>query len=89
MGLRLAGIDGSVVEDFNAYQSIMNDVLKDPSIGVILLTTKVFDLDRENLLDLKLNQEDKLIVEISDRHGSFEVQDMIRKTLAQIIGDVV
>lgn len=89
MGLRLSGIDGTVVDDFDSYQKVMDQILNDPHVGIILLTTKVFDMDRDHLMDLKLNLEEKLIVEISDRHGSFEVQDMIKKTLEQIIGDVV
>lgn len=89
MGLRLSGIDGTVVSDFQAYQYVMNKVLSDSEIGIILLTTKVFDMDRENLLEMKLSLDEKLIVEISDRHQSFEVQDMIKKTLEQIIGGVV
>lgn len=89
MGLRLSGIDGTVVDDFDSYQKVMDQILNDPHVGIILLTTKVFDMDRAHLMDLKLNLEEKLIVEISDRHGSFEVQDMIKKTLEQIIGDVV
>ncbi len=89
MGLRLAGIDGSVVEDFETYQTCMNALLEDDEIGLILLTTKVIDMDREYLMELKQNLDTKLIVEISDRHKSFEVQDMIEKTLKQIIGDVV
>lgn len=63
--------------------------MQDDTIGVLLLTTKLFDLDREHILDLKLTLKQPLIVEISDRHKSHEVQAMIDETISKIVGKVV
>ncbi|QIK69935.1 ATP synthase subunit F [Erysipelothrix sp. HDW6C] len=89
MGLRLAGIEGVVVHDIDALKLALDSVFADKSIGILLLTSVVFDLDRETLLDLKLNRTEPLIVEISDRHKSHEVQSMIDATISKIIGKVV
>ncbi|WP_159641466.1 V-type ATP synthase subunit F [Erysipelothrix anatis] len=89
MGLRLAGIEGIVVHEADELKKAIQDVLQDDTIGVLLLTTKLFDLDREHILDLKLTLKQPLIVEISDRHKSHEVQAMIDETISKIVGKVV
>ncbi|WP_159637999.1 V-type ATP synthase subunit F [Erysipelothrix anatis] len=89
MGLRLAGIEGIVVHEADELKEAIQDVLQDDTIGVLLLTTKLFDLDREHILDLKLTLKQPLIVEISDRHRSHEVQAMIDETISKIVGKVV
>ncbi|CAM3613012.1 ATP synthase subunit F [Erysipelothrix sp. HDW6B] len=89
MGLRLAGIEGIVVHEADELKEAIQDVLQDDTIGVLLLTTKLFDLDREHILDLKLTLKQPLIVEISDRHKSHEVQAMIDETISKIVGKVV
>ncbi|WZU00543.1 V-type ATP synthase subunit F [Erysipelothrix sp. D19-032] len=89
MGLRLAGIEGIVVHEADELKEAIQDVLQDDTIGVLLLTTKLFDLDREHILDLKLTLKRPLIVEISDRHKSHEVQAMIDETISKIVGKVV
>ncbi|WP_415696844.1 V-type ATP synthase subunit F [Erysipelothrix inopinata] len=89
MGMRLAGIEGVVVHDQNSLKEALENVLNQEDIGILLLTSVVFDMDREHLLDMKLNLTSPLIVEVSDRHQSHEVQSMIDETIAKIIGKVV
>lgn len=89
MGLRLAGIEGVLVHDIEALNGALDFALNDDEIGIILLTSLVFNLDRERIQALKLSSDRKLIVEISDRHRSHEVQDMIDDTIAKIIGEGV
>ncbi len=87
MGLRLAGIEGVLVHDIEALDRALDTALNDEEIGIILLTSLVFNLDRERIQALKLSSDRKLIVEISDRHRSHEVQDMIDDTISKIIGE--
>ncbi|MEG0416058.1 MAG: V-type ATP synthase subunit F [Erysipelothrix sp.] len=89
MGMRLAGIEGVVVHDQKSLEEALTNVLNQEDIGILLLTSVVFDMDREHLLDMKLNLTSPLIVEVSDRHQSHEVQSMIDETIAKIIGKVV
>ncbi|WP_342621364.1 V-type ATP synthase subunit F [Erysipelothrix sp. P66] len=89
MGLRLAGIEGVVVHEKEELNKELETAIHSADIGIILLTTKIFDLDREYIQDLKLNLSSPLIVEISDRHKSHEVQSMIDETISKIIGEVV
>ena len=89
MGLRMAGIEGIVVHEYDALKAAVDRVLKDESIGILLLTTKLYEMDRDYFLDLKLNLRRPLIVEISDRHKSHEIQSMLDETIAKIVGKVV
>ncbi len=89
MGLRIAGIEGVVVHEFEELQQALNQALSDESIGVLLLTTKLYDMDREHFLDLKLSLKRPLIVEISDRHRSHEIQSMLDETISKIVGKVI
>lgn len=88
MGLRLAGIEGSIVHDEKAMKAILTDVLQDPEIGIVLMTTQAFNYDRDYIMELKLELKKPLIVEISDRHHSHEVQTMLDETIAKIVGKV-
>ena len=89
MGLRLAGIEGVVVHDIAALNVALEQVFSDESIGILLLTSVVFNLDRERIQEIKLSSNRLLIVEISDRHKSHDVQSMIDETISKIIGEVV
>lgn len=89
MGLRLAGIEGVVVHDLPALNQALETVFKDETIGILLLTSVVFNLDRDRIQEMKLNSNRLLIVEISDRHQSHDVQSMIDETISKIIGEVV
>ena len=86
MGLRLAGIEGVIVHEKEELHRVLEEVKQDEAIGILLVTTAVFNLDRDKLQDLKLNSKRPLIVEISDRHKSHEVQAMIDETISKIIG---
>lgn len=89
MGFRIAGIEGIVVHEYDELKAAVESVLKDASIGILLLTTKLYEMDRDYFLELKLNVRRPLIVEISDRHKSHEIQSMLDETIAKIVGKVV
>ena len=89
MGLRLAGIEGLVVHNLEELNQALDAVFKDESIGILLLTSVVFDMDRSRLQELKLSMSKLLIVEVSDRHKSHDVQSMIDDTISKIVGEVL
>ena len=65
-GMRLAGVDGVVVHERNELRSELEQVLTDPSVGIVLLTEK---LGREfpDLIDqFRLERKIPLLVEIPD-----------------------
>lgn len=85
---RLGGIEGSVVHTLPELNEVLDKIINDPEIIVCLITTKVFKLASTKFIDMKLNLKQPLFVEISDRHRSHEVADMIDETMAKIVGRV-
>lgn len=86
MGFRLAGIEGDVVDNQAHFQDALNTALNDERVGILMLTSIVYDYDRENINQLKLTRSLPLIIEISDRHQSYDVSAMIQETLKKITG---
>lgn len=85
-GMRLAGVDGTVVHEREALRKELEAVLTDKTIGIVLLTEK---LGREfpDLLDqFRLERKIPLLVEIPDRHGTGRKKDFITSYVAEAIG---
>lgn len=69
VGLRLAGIEGEIVNDCEGVRAALDKAIKDSGIGIILITHKLYNLCPEYITDLKANISVPLITEIPDRHG--------------------
>ena len=78
MGLRLVGIEGEVVHKRRDFLEVLETKMKDRSIGVILITTK--------LIELELKQQKPLLVEIPDRHGNSKIGETIDRYVSEAIG---
>jgi V/A-type H+/Na+-transporting ATPase subunit F len=86
VGMRLVGIEGVVIHEQKILLDTLAKVLKDKSIGVVLVTTKVVDLCPGVISELKLRQSEPLIVEIPDRHGDSHIGESINQYVSQAIG---
>lgn len=86
VGLRLAGISGVVVHGQKETQETFHKVLKDKDIGILIMTEKVFDLVKEECMEIKLKSRFPLIVEIPDRHGLKRSPDFITDYINDSIG---
>ncbi len=86
MGLRLAGIEGVVVHEREDFIKTLEDLIKDPNIGIILMTTIIVDLAPEIISEYKLNLKSPLLVEIPDRHGSANIGETIDSYISEAIG---
>ena len=73
-GMRLAGVEGSVVHEKTELKEALDKVLADKDIGIILLTEK-FGREFPEITDkVKLERKFPLIVEIPDRHELAQAQ---------------
>ena len=70
VGMRLAGIEGTVVHTQEEVQSSLTKAMDQEDIGVILMTETLVKLCPDLIYELKLNRQRPLIVEIPDRHGN-------------------
>ena len=86
IGLRLAGIKGVVVHEREEVEKVLEDVLNDPSVGVILMTQKIAQLIPDLLENLKLRPELPLVFVIPDRHGWRGERDFITRYIEEAIG---
>lgn len=85
-GMRLAGVDGSVVHEKEELKAELDKVLADREIGIVLLTEK-FGRDFPDLVsEVKLNHHQPLFVEIPDRHGTGRKPDFITSYVNEAIG---
>lgn len=86
MGLRLAGIESVVVHEREEVLKVLNEVIKDPDIGIVLMTTLIVNLCPEVISEYKLNLKSPLLVEIPDRHGSANIGETIDSYISEAIG---
>lgn len=85
-GLRLVGIEGSIVHERRAFLELLETKMKDDTIGIILITTKLIEMCPDVISEIKLKQRKPLIVEIPDRHGESKIGETIDKYVSEAIG---
>lgn len=86
IGLRLVGIEGEVVHKRRQFLELLEEKLKDDSIGVILITTNLIELAPDVISEIKLKQREPLLVEIPDRHGNSKIGETIDRYVSEAIG---
>lgn len=86
IGLRLVGIEGEVVHRRRQFLELLEEKLKDDSIGVILITTNLIELAPDVISEIKLKQREPLLVEIPDRHGNSKIGETIDRYVSEAIG---
>ena len=86
VGMRLAGIEGSVVHDEASAREEIEKAVNNPEIGILALTEKAGALVKEYLDELKLTIHTPLIIEIPDRHGSRDIAKSINRMVQESIG---
>ena len=86
MGMRLAGIEGVVVNTAEEVTSALEQCRNDKEIAVVLVTEKLIGICKERIYDMKLNYSCPLIVEIPDRHGTSDISKSIDSYVSEAIG---
>ena len=84
MGLRLVGIEGVVVHSRKDFLSVLQSKMKDETIAIILVTTKLVDMCPDIISEIK--QQKPLITEIPDRHGNSKIGETIDGYVSEAIG---
>ena len=86
MGMRLAGVEGTVVHEREEVLSVLNKVMEDPEVAIVLMTTKIVNTCPDVISELKLKLPRPLLVEIPDRHGSAKIGETIDRYISEAIG---
>lgn len=86
IGMRLAGVEGTVVHQAEEFRAALDRALADKEIAVLLVTEKLVDFCPEYLAQQKINNKTPLIVELPDRHGSQRPDDYILNYVKDAVG---
>lgn len=85
-GMRLAGVEGTVVHGKDELAAAFDAALADKEIAVVLISEKLVRLAPEYIEEQKINNRLPLIVELPDRHGSDRPDDYILNYVRDAIG---
>ncbi|MDR2822465.1 MAG: V-type ATP synthase subunit F [Acholeplasmatales bacterium] len=86
VGMRLVGIDGVIVHERREFLNELNKVFRMEEVTIILITSKLVSLAKKTISELKLTQNEKLIVEIPDRHSTNKIGESLDKYVSDAIG---
>lgn len=86
MGMRLAGIDGTVVHTPEEVSAALDRAMEMEEVGIVLMTELAVKQCRERVYEYKLTRKEPLIVEIPDRHATAKISDTISKYLSEAVG---
>ncbi|EOD01369.1 V-type ATP synthase subunit F [Caldisalinibacter kiritimatiensis] len=86
LGFRLAGIPGVIVHEKDDILRELNEALTDKEIGIIIVTQKVLEKAKKEIMGIKAKNKLPLVVVIPDRHGFNEGDDFITKHIRESIG---
>lgn len=86
IGMRLAGIDGVVVDGPKQFAEEFNKAVDNKEVAVVLLTGKAIGFDSELVEKTKMARSVPLIVEIPDKYGRGEGDNSITKYVRDAIG---
>ncbi|HBL40988.1 MAG TPA: ATP synthase subunit F [Ruminococcaceae bacterium] len=67
VGLRLAGVEGSVLSDLSDGRQAIDEAVKNEEIGVLMVSCRVAEEFREHLDEIRRTQRLPLIVTLPDR----------------------
>ena len=85
-GMRLAGIEGTVVHEKQELRDALDNALADKSIGIILLTERFGREFPELINNVRLERKMPLLIDIPDRHGTGRRPDFITAYVNEAIG---
>ena len=85
-GMRLVGIEGSVVHTKGELKAELERTLSDSEIGILIIIERLSRQFPDIIGDIKLNRSLPLVVEIPDRHGLGRSSDFITEYIREAIG---
>lgn len=85
-GMRLAGIEGTVVQGKEELKNALDRVMADKEIAIVVLTEK-FGREYPELIDeIRLSRSLPLLIEIPDRHGTQRGENFITSYVNEAVG---
>ena len=85
-GFRLAGVDGRIVATVEESRQAVEDALRLPDCGIIIITSSAADQVRDMLETVRLNQDRPLIIEIPGPKGKPPESKGLRGFVQEAVG---
>tara|TARA_B100000965_G_C19440387_1_gene690581 strand:+ start:322 stop:582 length:261 start_codon:yes stop_codon:yes gene_type:complete len=83
--MRLAGIEGVIVETKEKALEVFEALMLDNRIGIVIITEKILAIAEAEIMKLKLERDYPLIITIPDRDGE-QREDYIAKYIRESVG---
>lgn len=64
LGLKLSGVESSVLTDKDKIDKKIDEILENPDIGILVVTENVYNISQEKLNDIREFKRFPLIVKI-------------------------
>lgn len=85
-GMRLAGVEGTVVHSHEEVKTALEKALGDREIGILLVAEKLSAQYPDLFREIKMTNQTPLVVEIPDRHGSDTLSAAISEYVREAVG---
>jgi vacuolar-type H+-ATPase subunit F/Vma7 len=86
----LLGINGTIVEETNKFMEKFQDLIKDPSIGMIIIAMELPDEIVDYLIDYKLNNRKPFVFQLPDIFkADIEEEDAFLKRIYDSIKKII
>ncbi len=86
VGMRLAGIEGTVVHTPEEVEASIKKTLENKDIAIVLITERLVSLCPDLIYKIKVGYRRPLLVEIPDRHAEGRTKDSITRYVREAIG---
>jgi len=80
----LLGIDGTILKNSEEFLDVFNNLIKNPSIGMIIIALNLPTTIVEFLFDFKLNKRHPFIFFLLDQNANFEADIYFNEILKSI-----
>lgn len=88
--LGLLGLEGTIVEIGDTFLEKFTELIKDPSIGMIIIGLRLSTVDYDFLIDFKLNNKLPLIFILPDVfQTNIDREDVMKNKIFEAIGDII
>ncbi len=85
-GFRLAGVDGRVVATAEESRQAVEDVLRLPDCGIVIITADAAGMVREMIDTVRLERDRPLIIEIPGPRGKPAESKGLRRFVQEAVG---
>lgn len=85
VGMRLAGVRGELVTSKDVLIQRLKEKMDDGQTGILIISTPIVALAREEVMAAKLKSKETLIIEIPSSYQAFD-QDYITRYIRESIG---